>query len=323
MLHAHIPWVCLLAHYVAKWKAQTSWTGSEPLSYAQRKEVVAMVAAGKHKEDEENFDEAKASAAKINPPAVPSHLLALMAAKEADLEGETADPFWVCLHALRRFHTLHRRLPLNGKLADMTSSTQWFIQLQNVYKAKAQEDVTAMIGYVAEAVRRRTDAGKHTVDVPADYVTLFCKNVWHVQHLSHRPLRLELDPQTVLGETLSRSLESSEPNAVWYLLLRASDRFHAAANRFPGESGSLEDDSAELAKGLRALCAELGVSHQVDAEVVQSWVRYGAAELHTVDAMLGGLASQEAIKLLTHQRVPINNTTIFNGVSCTISTLEL
>eukprot|EP00667_Euglena_gracilis_P007143 EG_transcript_7209 len=322
MLHAHIPWVCLMVHYIAKWKAQTKWAGAE-LSYAQRKEILALVAAGKRKEDEENFNEARNAGAKLNPPAVPGRLLALLAAPEADLQGEAPDPFWVCVHALRQFYARHQRLPLSGGLADMTSTTQWFVQLQGVYRAKAQQDVAEMLGFVTEANRRRAESGQRPVDVPAESVALFCKNAWHVQYLSCRPLRLEVDPATALGPTLARSLEANESGAVWYLLLRASDRFHAAANRFPGENGAVEDDSAQLAKGLKALCAELGISHQVDAEVVQAWVRYGGAELHTVDAMLGGLASQEAIKLVTHQRVPVNNTVVFNGVGCTVSTLEL
>lgn len=40
-------------------------------------------------------------------------------------------------------------------------------------------------------------------------------------------------------------------------------------------------------------------------------------------AYLAGVASQEVIKLLTGQYVPLNNTLIFNGVTCTVETLAL
>ena len=65
------------------------------------------------------------------------------------------------------------------------------------------------------------------------------------------------------------------------------------------------------------------VVSQINAEYTQEWVRYAAAELHNISAVLGGVTSQEAIKLITQQRVPINNTLIFNGINATMSTYEL
>ena len=43
-------------------------------------------------------------------------------------------------------------------------------------------------------------------------------------------------------------------------------------------------------------------------------VRYGACEIHTVAAFMGGIASQEAIKILTRQYVPLHQTFIYNGL---------
>ena len=44
--------------------------------------------------------------------------------------------------------------------------------------------------------------------------------------------------------------------------------------------------------------------------------RYGGAELHNTAAVVGGIASQEAVKIITHQYTPLNNTYVFNGISC-------
>ena len=44
-----------------------------------------------------------------------------------------------CINSLKRFYAKHKRLPLNGKLNDMTSTTQWFVQLQNIFAAKAKQ----------------------------------------------------------------------------------------------------------------------------------------------------------------------------------------
>jgi len=42
--------------------------------------------------------------------------------------------------------------------------------------------------------------------------------------------------------------------------------------------------------------------------------RYEGAHIHTIASLLGGVASQEAIKLLVHQFKPINNTYVYNGI---------
>ena len=53
------------------------------------------------------------------------------------------------------------------------------------------------------------------------------------------------------------------------------------------------------------------------------FVRAGGGELHVISSILGGIASQEAIKLLTAQFVPLKGTLIYNGIACTSSVLTL
>jgi NEDD8-activating enzyme E1 regulatory subunit len=38
-------------------------------------------------------------------------------------------------------------------------------------------------------------------------------------------------------------------------------------------------------------------------------------ELHNIAALMGGVASQEAVKIITHQFLPLNHTYVFNGIS--------
>ena len=52
-------------------------------------------------------------------------------------------------------------------------------------------------------------------------------------------------------------------------------------------------------------------------------VRYGGCEPHAVAALIGGIAGQEAVKLLTHQYLPLDNTYIFNGITGEAATLSL
>ena len=52
-------------------------------------------------------------------------------------------------------------------------------------------------------------------------------------------------------------------------------------------------------------------------------VRFGAGELHCMGAIMGGIAAQEAIKLLTRQFVPVPGTLVYNAMACTTSVLRL
>jgi len=49
-------------------------------------------------------------------------------------------------------------------------------------------------------------------------------------------------------------------------------------------------------------------------ELAQEFVRAGGAELHNISALTGGIVSQEIIKVITEQYVPVDNTCIFDGV---------
>lgn len=51
--------------------------------------------------------------------------------------------------------------------------------------------------------------------------------------------------------------------------------------------------------------------------------RYGNCEIHSISAFLGGCAAHEAIKLLTNQFVPINNTLIYNGIKQLSTVFEI
>jgi len=50
---------------------------------------------------------------------------------------------------------------------------------------------------------------------------------------------------------------------------------------------------------------------------------YGACEIPSVAALIGGIAAQEAIKVMTSQFIPLNNTFIYNAIKQTSVSLEL
>jgi amyloid beta precursor protein binding protein 1 len=57
-------------------------------------------------------------------------------------------------------------------------------------------------------------------------------------------------------------------------------------------------------------------------DYVAEVVRFGAGELHVMGAIVGGMAAQEAIKLITQQFVPFSGALVYNAVGSTTSVLD-
>lgn len=68
------------------------------------------------------------------------------------------------------------------------------------------------------------------------------------------------------------------------------------------------------------MLGEWGCGPLAKDDYVHEICRFGGAELHSVSAMIGGLVAQEAVKFITHQYVPINNTYIYDANICQGST---
>ncbi len=82
----------------------------------------------------------------------------------------------------------------------------------------------------------------------------------------------------------------------------------------------LEEDTAVLKARMASVAADCGASAaQVPDDYVEEMVRCGAAELHVMGAIMGGIAAQEIIKFVTHQFVPVPGVLIYNAMASTSS----
>ncbi|KAL9269370.1 NEDD8-activating enzyme E1 regulatory subunit AXR1-like protein [Drosera capensis] len=102
----------------------------------------------------------------------------------------------------------------------------------------------------------------------------------------------------------------------FYCLLRAVDRYAANFSSFPGQfDGEMDEDISRLKTIAVGLLSEIGCNGvTLSEDLIYEMCRYGAAELHAVAAFIGGIASQEIIKLITKQFIPMRGTFIFNGI---------
>jgi len=119
------------------------------------------------------------------------------------------------------------------------------------------------------------------------------------------------------------------PNLHYYFGLRCAEIFQEKHGRLPGiassEGGEVDTDAddSQLASLAATLLKDLKIKTQPDSAVLKEIVRSGGGEVHNIASVVGGIGSQEALKFLVGQYIPVNNTIIFNGIHGSSSTYEL
>lgn len=329
MEHAHTPYVVVLAQAAAAWKAAHG--GTLPTAYDDKQAFKATVAAMARelRESELNLEEACNEAFRVYaPPQIGDALQALLDAPETATPSADATHFRVLLGALRGFiedpSEGGGRPPLSGRIPDMHSDTAKFVALQELYQTQAAEHQAAIArraGAILQALGRPAD------EIPDGVVSTFCKNVLNVNFVRTRSYAEEraaplLDDSAVY-EMADESLYPQTP-LLWYLGLRGADAFYAAHGRYPGaDDATLAADAAEVWALVSALMEQRGFScEHVSEKHAAEIARYNACEPHAVAAIVGGVASQEAVKIITHQYTPMQNTCVYNGIAATMGVHE-
>uniref|UniRef100_A0A665XAP5 NEDD8-activating enzyme E1 regulatory subunit n=1 Tax=Echeneis naucrates TaxID=173247 RepID=A0A665XAP5_ECHNA len=306
--HSHTPWIIIVAKYLEKWLSEHN--GQAPKNYKEKEAFRQFIREGILKnengvpEDEENFEEAiKNVNTALNPTKVHSFI-------KFEICGDW-DSFWVMLRAIKEF--VHNEgngsLPLRGTIPDMIADSQKFVNLQNVYRTKAMQDAKAVLKHVECLLK---SVGK------------VCKNASFLRVVRCRSLAEEYSVDSVNKDEITSCMDSPDSEMVFYLMLRAVDRFFQQHSRYPGiYNYQVEEDISKLKLCVNSLLQEYSLNINIKDDYIHEFCRYGAAEPHTVAAFLGGSAAQEAIKIISHQFVPFSNTFIYNAMSQTSATLNL
>ncbi|RRT42591.1 hypothetical protein BHE74_00057458 [Ensete ventricosum] len=265
--------------------------------------------------DEENYKEALEASFKVSiSRGISSDLLQIVNDSAAEVDSKSSD-FWVLVAALKEFieNEGDGEPPLEGSIPDMTSSTECYVILQKIYQAKAESDCLAMEQRVKNILKR---IGKDPDAISKAYVKNFCKNARKISICRFRDIEDEFTSPCL--PELQKCLNDEDYSYAvgFYILLRAVDRFAANYNRLPGifDSG-LNEEISRLKLIAVGILSELGLNGPTLSEdLVTEMCRFGGAELHPVAAFIGGVASQEVIKLVTKQFVPLKGTFMFNGI---------
>ncbi|KAA6425651.1 MAG: NEDD8-activating enzyme E1 regulatory subunit-like [Trebouxia sp. A1-2] len=299
IMHKHIPYAILLIKASHEW--QKSHSGKLPSSSAQRSEFKNIIKSWQRQIDgipieEENFSEALSNASKVwAPPRMSSEVKAIVEDEAASVSKES-DNYWVLAAALKRYlaNEGNGQLPIEGSLPDMTATTALYLDLQRIYREQADRDIAAVT-----------------------------KHVQNVLVVRYRTLEEEFTGTSCKSDALRQALaaEDTVTNASLYILLRAADRFYSKHHRYPGLYDQEVDGDIPALKHIATSIVQDSSSGpaSISDDLVGELCRFGAGELHCVAAVMGGMASQEAIKLITKQFVPTSGTVIYNAMNSTMS----
>jgi NEDD8-activating enzyme E1 regulatory subunit len=339
---AHIPWVAIVLHYLEVWKKQHN--GKVPQNYSEKKEFQKLVRAGDPQE--ENFDEACAAVLKaLNPHKVGSDVKEILEAPEAKNLTATSPSFWVIANAIGQFVAETGELPLPGGVPDMKAQSADYIKLQNIYKTKARRDCAEVVVFVRELERETQRPVEMMIDERE--IENFCKGAAHIHLVRGRPLQIaEAGKPTAFNDPKSLAFELSNPDSLLplHIAFLAWDEF--VATRPDGTSslhmpGSTDQYAADTDKvtGIAHVIADKLVTDATSGAFLpdpdysalqkritcfcKELVRAGGAELHNIASLTGGLLSQEVIKVITRQYVPVDNTCLFDGVASKTHVLKL
>ncbi|KAH9493174.1 NEDD8-activating enzyme E1 regulatory subunit [Bulinus truncatus] len=343
--HSHTPWLVILYKFLKVWEQLNG--GKIPSNYKEKTALKELIKEGLRRnedgipEDEENFEEAiKSVNSSLHNTVIPPEIQALFQEHSCVNLNTESKNFWVMVRALKEFTENEGRgqLPLRGTIPDMTSDSERYIQLQTVYKDQAEADATAVASHVHALLHNigrdeplNPDWTKKPGTISGSEIKTFCRNAAFLSVLRCRSLQQEYSSESANVEELGQHIMEEEEDAtsesddtVLYVLLRAADRFFTEYNRYPGYfDDTVDADIPKLKACLSKLLHDWGLSTGIKDDYVHEICRYGASELHTVAAFMGGVAAQEVIKLLTGQFVPINNTFIYNAQKQTSTTIVL
>ncbi|KAL5021823.1 hypothetical protein ScPMuIL_000978 [Solemya velum] len=326
--HSHIPWLIVLYKYIEEWKR--THNGEAPKNYREKNQLKDLIREGIRKtkegvpEEEENFMEAiKSVNTALVPTQVPSTVRKLFEDEECLNLHQESKPFWILLKAVKMFVENEGQglLPLRGTIPDMTADSKRYIELQQSYIEQAADDIAV----VTEKLQDILQSIGRGCSISEQEIKTFCKNAGFLRLIRCRSLAEEFEPRTAKIQEIAAHIEDEEhSDVIFYILLRAVDRFYEEYNHYPGwYDDQVEADVPKLKTCMNKLLHDMGLPPTIKDDYVHEICRYGASEIHTVASYIGGAAAQEAIKIISGQFVPINNTFIYNAMKQTSITVEL
>nr|XP_018267361.1 amyloid beta protein binding protein 1 [Kwoniella dejecticola CBS 10117]OBR89519.1 amyloid beta protein binding protein 1 [Kwoniella dejecticola CBS 10117] len=312
MEHSHIPWVVLLVRAASIWKE--SHNGRLPESSEEKAEFKELLKKDKAKGDEENYEEALAQAYRVwGKSELPWETGQILDDDSVKNISTNSKNLHILLHTLSEYVSAPPHLPpTSPSLPDMHSSTTSYVHLQNLYKQEYQSDLKRFKRLLSQTLQ---NIGLEEETIPDEEVESFAKNVAGVGIIKGTPLRQGKEGKGLIVRAIEDyqydEYDGSSTCFAMHLALLAAERFYALHKRWPGTKSKADmcEDNQQIEEVLKGIMGGKEVAN-VFAESIAEVTRGGFGTLPTTAAFLGGVVAQEAIKLVTNQYTPLDNTVI-------------
>ncbi|XP_037444149.1 NEDD8-activating enzyme E1 regulatory subunit AXR1-like isoform X4 [Triticum dicoccoides] len=312
VVHKHTPYIVILVRLAEKWA--DAHDGQLPSTRQEKREFKDLIRAHMLNVDEDNYKEAVESSYKVSvTPGISNEIRQIIDDSSSEVNFSSSD-FWVLVSALKEFITNegNGELPLEGTIPDMTSLTE-SVSCDTIIP----QSILKRIGRDPESISRA-------------YIKTFCKNTRKLKVCRYRSMEEEFS-SPVLSKVQKYFADEDNCYALnFYVLLRAVDRLAASYSRLPGifdsigSTSEIVEDVPRLKAAAVSVLSDMGLKGaSLSEDLVAEVCRFAGAEIHPVAAFIGGVASQEVIKLVTKQFVPLNGTFMFNGIDLKSQVLAL
>lgn len=322
--HGHVPYVLLILHYLEKWKK--AHDGKVPTNYKEKTEFRKFLQDSARTNNpeggEENYDEAARAVLKsLNPFTLRSTLREIFEMDQCKTLKQDSNNFWLIASAISAFYQKHGVLPLPGSLPDMKALSADYIALQSVYRTKAKRDLEE----VTQKVREIESNLSRADPIPEKEIEIFCKNAAHIKVLRGRGIPQIVNKDASTLKTIRNNLgvqDSLIPIFIAFQILDAVVTKIQEGKEPGADAVSLDDEglwNSQTEHIVNLITHDDPASINDEAregisQAIQELRRTEGGELHNISALAGGLVAQEALKVITRQYTPLDNTCVFDGV---------
>lgn len=226
------------------------------------------------------------------------------------------DLFKVIVRAVHEFMGRNGgHLPVSGTIPDMTSGSREYKEIQNIYSNKAKEDFYKVLNIIQELSSRISMSAPEL----HNEAELICKHIREVECITTRPIHEEYD----FRSQIMKYEEEENDSVTMSLCLKALDIFFSNYGRLPGRlDDQVETDVSRMKDCVKQLVGKVSSRLTTLDQCLYEICRYGGLELHATSAFLGGCVTQEVLKFMTNQFVPLDNNMVYNAMSANVKSFS-
>ena len=208
--HSHTPYVLVILQALDLWRKKMENPEAFPENYKQKKEIGEILMEMRMPDergllDEENFTEAKNVLNRVlQRTIIPSNVREVFnheLSKVENLNKETANWFWILVASLKIFTEEFGFLPISGQLPDMTSDSERYIKLLNLYRAEAEKDALKVHEIAQKIIRHIYGEGASNM-IPYEQTKNFCKHAAFIAVQNGSSLKKEAETGIAVSFTI-------------------------------------------------------------------------------------------------------------------------